>query len=380
MSLFFFSFIHTISFSQSISLLGQINPIPTAVPFLEITPDARAGAMGDAGCASTPDAWSNYWNASKNAFIKKDFGIAVAYTPWLRALIPDLNLVDMSLYKKVGKNGNLEIFNRYFSWGDVANYSLGFTNGKLNSFDYAGNISYSHRLSEKFSVGGTLKYIYSNQAGINPTQTRPGQSIAADISCYWKDTVNFLTTKNIFAWGINISNVGSKISYANTGEREFLPQNLRIGISYKMNMDEHNSIELICDANKLLAPTPTPASSIPVMGKDPNQSVMSALFGSFHDAPGGYQEELKEINIASGIEYWYAKMLAVRIGYFYEDPTKGGRKYITLGVGGRYASFTLDLSYLIPTEVRNPLQNTMRFTLAYEFGSHGKGTKKKFVD
>lgn len=366
----FFAFIHSILFSQSISPLGQINPIPTAVPFLLITPDARAGGMGDAGCASTPDVWSNYWNASKNVFAEKNCAISFSYTPWLRQLVPDINLADVSVYKKIGKKNTIGLSGRYFSFGDITYSAVaGSIIGQYHPYEHTESIFFSHKMRHNFSFGIAGKYIYSQLASI-PFPTQPGQAIAIDVSCYKRDTVNFIKTGDVFAWGVNISNVGSKISYDNSGRRDLLPQSLRIGISYKMNMDAHNSIELICDANKLLVPTPTPASQ----GSD--QSVISALFSSFHDAPGGYQEELREINIASGIEYWYAKILAVRMGYFYEDPTKGGRKYITLGVGGRFESFELDLSYLIPTEVRNPLQNTMRITLAYEFGLHEKEMKK----
>lgn len=391
------------SFSQSKSSLlgsqvgGRLNTITTAVPFLMITPDAKSGGMGDAGCASTPDAWSNYWNTSKNVFLEKNNGISFSYTPWLRALVPGIRLFDMSLYKKLGKKNVIGFSGRYFSLGYITFTNIaGGTIGHIRPHEYAYSFSYTRLLTSKFSVGISARRIYSDLMGgrtiIAGVNYFPAKSIAGDLSCYWKDTFMLKEKISEFAWGINISNVGQKMKYNNDTAKpgDFLPTNLRIGVSYKININKNNSLEFICDANKLLVPTPPIYASdsfgnpmkdlngqyVIQAGKDPNRSVFNALYSSFYDAPGGYKEELSEINIASGFEYWCYKTVAVRAGYFNEANTKGGKKYITLGIGGRYASFSLDISYLIPTHVRNPLQNTCRFTLACEFGLHGKETKK----
>jgi hypothetical protein len=236
-------------------------------------------------------------------------------------------------------------------------------------------------------VGGSLRKIYSDLTGGNITVAGknyfPAKSIAMDFSCYKRDTINFIKTDDVFAWGINISNVGKKMKYNNDSTPgDFLPQNLRIGVSYKINLSKHHSLEFICDASKLLVPTPpiyiTDSFGNPAIGsngqyiigagKDPHRTVFNALYSSLYDAPGGFKEELHEIMIASGIEYWCYKIIAVRTGYFYEHATKGGREYFTFGIGGRYEGFDLDLSYLLPTKQRNPLQNTMGFTLQYAFG------------
>lgn len=358
-------------------LLGQLNTITTAVPFLLITPDARAGGLGDAGCASTPDVYSNYWNTSKNVFSEKKNGISFSYTPWLIALVPDIRLLDMSLYKKIGKKNAVGISGRYFSLGDITFTDiLGNIMGQFSPREYYTSVSYSRLLTKRFAVGTSAKYIHSNLTGgitVNGSQTHPGQSFAGDISCYWKDTFQLKSIPSIFAWGVNISNIGQKIKYTDdTLPGDFLPTNLRIGISYKINFTKRHSIAIICDANKLLVPTP-PAydtSGNIIAGMNPNRTVSNALYSSFYDAPGGYREELREINIGSGIEYWYNKILAIRTGYFYEHETKGGRKYLTLGIGSRYAGFGLDLSYLRSIEESHPLQNTMRITVLYEFGKH----------
>ncbi|MBI4930930.1 MAG: PorV/PorQ family protein [Bacteroidetes bacterium] len=337
----FLFFIQSFSFAQRVSLYGQLNTITTAVPFLLITPDARAGAMGDAGCASTPDAWSNHWNASKNAFIKKDFGAAVSYTPWLRALVPDINMADIGLYKKIKKNSAFGIFTKYFSWRDVSVPAI----GQFRAHEETSGVSFSTLLSKKISGGGVLKYIYSNVS----LSGNPAWSVAADMSCYWTDTIMLKDISSKFSWGINLSNIGSKIAYNNTGNREFLPQNLRAGVSYKVDIDKQNSVEVVCDANRLLVPFP----------------VINTL-----------PEQFQTVNIGSGIEYWHAQMFAVRSGFFYERPEYGGRKYFTLGLGVRYSVFSLDFAYLIPTEQRHPLQNTLRFTLSFDFNSLKKAEKK----
>jgi hypothetical protein len=372
-------FVSSFSFAQQTTISGsqlsnQLNTITTAVPFLLITPDARAGGMGDAGCASAPDIWSNYWNASKNVFLKQDQGISLSYTPWLRALVPDINLLNLSAIAKIGEKNALGFTGRYFSLGNLSG-----SMGTIRPYEYAYSLSYSRLLSSNFSVGISARRIYSDLSGGNLTiagvNYSPAKSISGDLSCYWKDTIRLKDKISEFAWGVNISNIGKKINYSNgalTGD--FLPTNLRIGVSYKIDITPCNSMEIILDANKLLVPTPpvyeTDSFGNPIMilnGYDPYRSVFNALYTSFYDAPGGFKEELHEIIIASGIEYWCYNVIAVRTGYFFEHETKGGRKYFTTGLGLRYHGIELDGSYLFPTEQRHPLQNTWRVSLAFEF-------------
>ena len=385
---FFFSFTTCLSLAQSVGPNGsqvghELNTITTAVPFLLITPDARAGALGEAGCASTPDVYSNYWNASKNAFIEKRNGISFSYTPWLRALVPDINLFELSSYIRLGNKNTIGVSGRYFSLGDITYTTIsGNPIGQIHPFEYTGSISFARKIKNNFSIGFAGKYIHSNLLGnLVVAGLHAGQSVAIDLSCYKRDTINFIKQNDVFAWGITIANIGQKISYSDRGEKDFIPQNLKIGISDKITLDEHNSLEILLDLNKLLVPTPpvyeTDSVGNPVTapsgayviarGKDPDRGVFNALYTSFYDAPGGPEEELHEVMVASGIEYWYDRMVAVRAGYFYEHETKGGRKYITLGIGGRYRGIKLDVAYLIPVEERHPLQDTWRASLSWEF-------------
>ncbi|MFI5164441.1 MAG: type IX secretion system outer membrane channel protein PorV, partial [Bacteroidia bacterium] len=267
-----------------------MNVIRTAAPLLLISPDARAGGLGDAGCASSPDVYSNYWNASKNIFAEKENGISFSWTPWLRALVPGINLYDISMYTKVGKKNAIGISTRYFSEGDITFTNVvGSVIGQFHPYEHSESISFAHRMTHNFSVGIAGKYIYSQLAGNGYTSA--GESFAVDVSCYKRDTINFIKSNDVFAWGINISNVGQKISYSQNMQKEFLPQNLRVGISYKVNINTHNSIEFICDANKLLVPTPPIYDTVQyqfgyliLKGRDPNRSVFNALYTSFYDA------------------------------------------------------------------------------------------------
>ena len=351
--LIFFALISFNSYAQLISSVGNLtggspNTIQTAVPFLLITPDARAGGLGDAGCASFPDAVSYHWNAAKYAFIKKEAGIAVSYTPWLRALVPDINLADVSIYIKIKKYGFFGVSTRYFSFGDITLTSPGgLTIGQFRQNEHSESIFYAAKLGEHFSGGGAIKYIYSNAN----MQSYPGWCVAADMSCFWTDMFTLKDIPSKLSFGVNISNIGGKIPDSSGGEKKFIPQNLRAGISYKAEIDSHNSIEVICDANKLLVPLPAVNGSI--------------------------SEHLRTINIASGLEYWYAAQYALRSGFFYEDWKYGGRKYFTFGLGVHYAVFGLDFAYLVPTEQRHPLQNTLRFTMSFDFEKFLEKKKKE---
>lgn len=367
-------------------LTGGINTITTAVPFLMITPDSRAGGMGDAGVATSPDANSIHWNASKLAFVEKKMGFSVSYTPWLRNLVPDINLAYLSGYYKPKKDQVFSGSLRYFSLGDITFTDIvGNTIGQFRPNEFALDAAYARKLSKYFSGGMAIRYIYSNLTNgvsVLGSPTHAGKSGAADVSgMYRNDDLKLGGIKSILAVGLNISNIGAKIAYSSSAKSDFLPINMRLGTSLTLNIDEYNSVTFALDINKLLVPTPpqwevdsfgkpvydVTGNRMVAFGRDPNRSIASGIFGSFSDAPGGYKEELREINYATGIEYWYDKQFAARMGFFYEDPTKGNRKYFTLGAGIKYNVFGLDFAYLIPTDQRNPLQNTLRFTLLFDF-------------
>ena len=368
--------------AQKSTLSGQgvgseLNTITTAVPFLLIAPDSKAGSMGDAGCASAPDANSMHWNPSKYGFVKKQTGIAISYTPWLRALVPDINLAYLSGYYKLPKNGTVAASLRYFSLGDITFTDIvGNTIGQFRPHEFALDAGYGTKLGEHFAGGGAIRFIHSNLTGnitVENSATHPGNTVAADISGYYESSEKEISgKKSIWRFGANISNIGAKISYSDRGERDYIPINLKLGSSLHMQLDEFNEVSFLLDFNKLLVPTPPEydtvnGQSVIVKGKDPDRPLVSGMIGSFSDAPGGFNEEMREFNIGGGFEYWYAKQFALRAGYFNEPSTKGGRKFITLGLGLKYTVFGLDFAYLIPTEQRHPLQNTLRFSLLFDF-------------
>ncbi len=381
--LFLTTFLYSISFSQSsIEDLqdGYLNTITTAVPFLIISPDARAGGMGDVGVASSPDAMSLHWNPAKYAFVEDDFGASVSYTPWLKSLIPDINLSYLSLYTKRSNNEVLAFSLRYFTLGEINFTDINGVNiGSFNPNEFSFSSAYALKLSNNFSSAVSLRYIYSNLTGgqeVGTLPTKAGNSVAGDISSYYVQNIRL--GKKDFKWasGINISNIGVKIAYTETIDRDFLPTNLRIGTSLSTDIDEFNSISFEVDINKLLVPTPPLYNSDGVLtsGKDPDVSVIEGIFQSFSDAPFG-DREVRELIYALGSEYWYDEQFALRLGYFYEHPTKGDRQFVSLGAGLRYNVFGLDFSYLIPIQNRedagiiNPLSNTLRFALTFDFGA-----------
>jgi hypothetical protein len=374
--------------SQNAYNKTSINTITTAVPFLMISPDARAGGMGDAGAASTADANSIHWNAAKLAFVEKTMGLNISYTPWLKQLVPDIFLGNLSGYKKLGKNQAFSASLSYFSMGvinftDINGNSIGQFNP--NEFSVAG--SYALKLSDEFSASLTGKYIYSNLTGgivvENTIPSKPGQAVAADIAAFYRKEVRISKKKSYVSAGATICNIGNKISYTETGNRDFIPTNLRLGTSAKMEIDNYNTIEFMVDANKLLVPSPPVyakdnngnllynADGTPKIeqGKNPNVGVVEGMIQSFSDAPGGFDEELREITLSAGMEYWYDKQFAIRAGYFHENMTKGNRKYMTLGLGLKYNVFGFDFAYLVAMEQINPLANTLRFSLSFDFDS-----------
>jgi hypothetical protein len=360
-------------------LTGGLNTITTAVPFLMITPDSRSGSMGDVGAATSPDASSMSTNPAKYSFINDDLGFSISYVPWLRALVPDINLSYISGYKKLNQNDAVAFELRYFSLGDITFTDiLGNTLGQFNPNELALGGSYSRKLSDLFSLSLATRYIYSNLTGgqmAGDIQTNAGKSFAADIAGYYTNKIRFFKKDSDLSFGFNISNIGNKISYTNVGERDFIPINLKLGSSININFDDYNSMSYSFDINKLLVPTPPLYNSENeiIAGKDPNVSVVSGIFQSFSDAPDGFSEELREINLSFGTEYWYAQQFALRGGYFYEHDTKGGRKFFTFGAGVKYNVFALDFSYLINASRAingtNPLANTMRFTMIFDIGA-----------
>ena len=371
---------------------GNLNTITTAVPFLLISPDSRAGAMGDVGVATTPDASSMHWNPAKLSFTRDDIGISVSIVPWLRELVPDINLQYIGGYYKLNENEAIGYELRYFSLGDITFTDIsGNVIGQYKPNEMAIGSAYSRKLSRNFSLAISGRYIYSNLTGgqsAGGTETVAGQSIATDVSTFYTKPISIANKKSDLSFGMNISNIGNKISYTETITRDFIPINLRLGTDLTTKMDDYNKISLSFDLNKLLVPSPPLYNNDGEMiaGKDPNVAVVEGIFQSFGDAPGEidengnpvsgsvFREEMREINISAGLEYWYANQFALRAGYFHEHDTKGGRKYLTFGSGVKYNVFALDFSYLISTSNiggTNPLANTMRFTLVFDLGAMG---------
>lgn len=368
------------------------NTITTAVPFLNIGPDARSGGMGELGVATEPDAMSQHWNPAKFAFIEKDMGFSVSYSPWLRKLVNDINLAYLSGYKKIDDRSTVSASLKFFSLGDITfTEEDGTVIGNFRPSEFSIDAGYSRKFSDKFSGAVVGRFIYSNLTQGQTVQgqsTKPGTTGAADIAMFYTNEfqVNWLESSRI-NFGATITNIGAKISYSNDdADRDFIPTNLRFGPSWLMEIDEYNSIRLSLDINKLLVPTPPiyalDTSGQPIVdgagnpqiykGKDPNVAVVQGMIQSFYDAPGGFSEELKEFIWVVGAEYWYDKQFAVRAGYFHESDMKGNRQFFTLGAGLRYNVFGLDFSYLIPTQQQNPLQNTLRFTLSFDFDGLSK--------
>ena len=369
------------AFSQDPSydeLSGGLNTITTAVPFLLIAPDSRSGAMGDVGVATSPDANSMHWNSAKLAFTSEDMGASMSYVPWLRALVPDINLSYIAGYKKLDENQAVGLELRYFSLGDITFTDiLGTTIGQYKPHEFAVGSSYARKLSDQFSLAISGRYIYSNLTGgqyAGGIQTVAGQSIAADIAGFYNKPIRISSKDMDLALGWNISNIGNKISYSETSVRDFIPINLRLGSALGTDIDDYNKISLAFDINKLLVPSPAVYNDgKKVAGMDPDVSVVSGIFQSFWDAPEGTKEEFREINYSVGSEYWYNNQFAIRAGYFHEHNTKGGRKFFTFGSGLKYNVFILDFSYLVNASQaisgNNPLANTMRFSMTWNLGA-----------
>jgi len=355
---------------------GQINAIQTAVPFLTIAPDSRSGAMGDAGVATAPDLNSQHWNPAKYAFIKGSGGVSISYSPWLRSLIGDINLAYLSGYYRIDDRQVLSTSLRYFSLGNITFTDIfGNTTRNFNPNEWAYDLGYSRAFSEYISGGIVFRFIHSNLTGgtsVGGAETKPGNAFAADVAIYYNRGIELGSMDGNAGFGVNISNIGTKISYTDDRDPDFIPTNLKVGGVFGLDIDDYNSITLAVDLNKLLVPTPPvydSAGTTIIAGMDPNVSVPVGMFHSFYDAPGGAKEEFREIAYAIGLEYWYNKQFAIRGGYFHEHETKGNRKFFTLGLGLRLNVFSLDFSYLLPVYQNHPLSNTLRFTLGFDFAS-----------
>lgn len=353
---------------------GELNAIQTVVPFLTIAPDSRAGAMGDVGAATTPDIYSMHWNPAKYAFIDGEGGIGISYSPWLRTLVPDINLAYLGGYYRLDDKQVISATLLYSNLGDIP-FTDNFGNEQLvfRANEFSIDAAYSRKLNEHLSAGIAFRFIYSNLTGgyyDGITETKAGLSLASDISFYYVNELELFNQDGNISFGTNISNIGSKMSYTDSRDPDFIPMNLKLGTSYYLSMDRYNKLGISIDLNKLLVPTP-PVRDIStgeiIEGKDPNVAVPVAIFQSFADAPGGFREEMNEIMWSAGLEYIYNNQFAIRGGYFHENASKGNRKYFTAGAGIMLNVFSLDFAYLMPLAVNHPLARTLRFSLSFDF-------------
>jgi hypothetical protein len=395
--------------------LLQLNTITTAVPFLAINPETRGGGMGDVGVATSADGASMHWNVSKIAFIDNKAGASISYTPWLRSLVPDISLSYLAGYYRLDKMSVVTGSMRYFSLGSIQfTDQFGQNTVSYTPNEFSLDLGYSRKLAERFSAGLAARFISSNLTGgqqVGGTNSKPGRTVAVDLSCYYENDDVVLFDKDAeFAWGLNISNLGGKITYTNAADRDYLPINLRVGPRLTLNLDDYNSFTFAVDLNKYLVPTlpvyltdstgsiltDDNGNNLLASGMDPDRPIAAGVIGSFYDAPGivtyddagnalvepgtRFGEELREITIGTGVEYWYDKQFAARAGYFFEHLSKGDRKYATVGLGLRLNVFALDFSYLVPVNFNrnrptnaSPLARTLRFTLAFNFDDMKKG-------
>jgi hypothetical protein len=389
----------------------QLNTITTALPFLGINPDSRSGAMGDAGTALSPNSSSTMWNTAMLNFAESKSEIGVSYTPWLRQLTNDMHLSYLSGYARVGERHVVGGALRYFSLGEITftDQAGGYIREfKPNEFELT--LSYAFKLAERHSIGVNGKFAYSNLTGglvTAGTETKAAIAGIADISyAHRNDDINWFGVNGVYSLGVVIANVGNKVAYSANARRDFLPTSLRIGNAYTAKIDKYNSLTVSVDVSKLLVPTPPVYADVNgettlISGKNNDVGVIAGMIQSFYDAPGRvikddngdpidngdgtfqvkkgskFGEEMREIMIGSGLEYWYNDIFAVRGGYFYENISKGGRQFFTMGIGFKYNIFSFDFSYLAAMKRNNPLANTMRFTLRFSLGDKVRDTESK---
>lgn len=347
----------------------KINAITTGVPFLTIGPDAIAGGKGDVGAATSPDLFSQHWNPAKYAFIAEDMGVGLSYTPWLSKLVSDIGLSSLVGYKRLDDVQTISASLSYFSLGEIfLTDEYGGSTGQSSPNEFSFDMAYTRLLSENFSGSVALRIINSDFA-LNVDGYYPGFAYASDVAFYYQKDFRVNRKNNLLSAGINISNIGSKISYDKGNTKDFIPTNLRLGIGYKTELDKYNIFGIYVDANKLLVKTPNENETEEEYN---DASVIASMFESFSDAPGGMKEELQEVSVSAGVEYEYNKQFTVRAGYNHEDTYKGNRKYATVGAGLKMNVFALDFSYLISVAQNNPLDNTLRFTLSFDFDAFKK--------
>lgn len=358
---------------------NTINVVTSAVPFLRISPDARAGGMGDVGIATAPDANASFWNLAKAPFAASRTSIAVTYTPWLKDLgLNDVYLASLAGYHQLDEEQAISASIRYFSLGNIQ--FTDFAGNDLQSFrprEYSVDLGYSRKLSEKLSAGIALRYINSNLAGgqaVNGVSYKSGNAVAADLSLFHNGVSEEGAGLN---WGITLNNLGTKISYTSDAQqKDYIPANLGLGVANTWVFDETSKFTAGLDINKLMVPTPPALTDEPTLADYRNKSIISSWFSSFSDA-GSFGNELKEYQVSVGGEYSYNDQFALRAGYFYEDKLKGNRKYFTLGAGLKYNVFGLNFSYLVPSGngvSRNPLSNTLRFSLVFDLDNNTNGS------
>jgi hypothetical protein len=373
----------------------QLNTITTAMPFLIITPDSRAGGLGDAGAATSPDVNSLYWNTAKLAFSEQKTELGVSYSPWLRQLVDDIHLSYLAGYHKLSKRHVIGGSLRYFSLGNITfTNNVGSVTREFNPNEFEVLGGYAFKLSDYFSLGMNAKFAYSNLTGgatVGSVASKPAIAGGVDLSAqYVNNELDMGKYDATWSAGLTINNLGNKVSYTNTASKDFLPTNLRLGTAFKIEFDKYNSLTTTVDFNKLLVPTnpfrdPNDLNTI-ISGRDNNVGVISGVLQSFYDAPGivydetgngdyvvtkgsKFKEELREITIGGGLEYWYSTILAVRAGFFHEHASKGNRKFLTFGAGLYYSKFGIDISYLASVTQNSPLANTVRFSLSFKFGN-----------
>lgn len=355
---------------------NMFNPVNTSVTSQTIAPDARAAGMGDAGVATDPDVVSQYWNPAKYPFTISRAGISLNYTPWLRQLVSDMDLAYLAGYYRIGDNSAVSASLRYFSLGEVYT-SMGESDDNsmtINPYEMSFDVAYSLMLSEKFSIAAAVRWIYSDLTYYYTEDTSPGSAFAADLAAYYQNYFTIGQRECQIGLGLNISNIGSKISFGGDDNSEFIPTNLRLGAALMVPVDEYNRFTITADANKLLVPT-YPKQNEGESTEDYMERVqrdyydvssISGIFKSFGDAPGGFKEELQEIYWSVGGEYVYHDQFALRAGYHHESENKGNRKYFTVGAGFKMSVFSLDAAYVIATAKSNPLDQTLRFTLSFD--------------
>ncbi len=385
--------------AQDVDVLGRLdyNVISTAVPFMMIAPDARSSGMGDVGVSSTPDVYSMHWNPAKYAFIEDDFSVGLAYSPWLRQIVNDMNIAYLALSKRVSPMSTVAASVRYFSLGEITfTDNSGIEKGTYSPNEWAIDVAYSRKLGNYISGAVSGRFIYSDLTQGVIDYTKPAISVAADIGVYYNRPVYWFSTLDAqISWGVAITNIGSKMTYnSGSNRKDFIPTNLRLGPSIKLDIDEYNSLAFSLDINKLLVPTPpvylktangsdsldASGNYIIAAGMDNNVSLVQGMIQSFYDAPGGFSEEMKEFTLSLGAEYWYNKVFTVRAGFFHEAQMKGDRRYLTFGAGLRYNVFGIDVSYLVPVNNSansgtNPLESTLRFDLIFCIDKWNNNTK-----